>query len=793
MEVIKQRKIKRLINSTELIINNDNIFNFKKYCKIVKELENTVLTEEYLNEGINFIRQFYDLVILQDKHCLKCSHKTNFKLAPHAFLADGTLINIIILPYDINMTTKLLNNYNLFIRYNLTFLNLRKCRSIIMKVNEFNTKTELDNFSILEEQTNFNSGYNINRNKFWSFRMFSNKIVNQNWTQLKPLFKNFMRNFSKRKREDEHNFLIDKSWVSASSTRDFALGDHLVAYLKHNNIRDINDEPMPYKRRRLDTTEDNKLENLINTNQTFGNFIMNKGNEFEDKIYNLLIQRYGNDIEKVGESFHAKSKTHFLKTIKLMKEGKPIIYQAVLQNPENKTYGCPDLLVRSDYLNKIVEEEVINEKELDPALKLNTLFHYRIVDIKFSTIELNSDTKTIRNYENSKAYKMQLLVYNQALNYMQGYLPDCAYILAKGWKLRKGKTLYKSQNPFKKLPKIDYKNRDSKYIEKLENGLEFMNKVKTTTDLDHDPPNCIEMYPNMNVNSRDIFQRVKTQIAEKYDEITLISNCSLENRNNSHLHNITSWKDSNLNTNIMQINGKKTKNIVQKNLDFNRKPYDSNNPIYPSKINSNMYNWKANNELEFYVDFETIGTTYLSKNRDIIFMVGVGYIEPEDRSWKFHSLYVNELTDAEEFRILKKMNEIISNLNTKYNCNGNVYHWSHAEKTQYNKAKQEYGGLSNINWADLVLLFRKEPILVHGNVRGFGLKKIAKQMKKLGLIDITWNENSKCMHGMNAMHLGYLHYSEKRNDKLFKEIEKYNEIDCLTMKEILFYLRYNNI
>ena len=35
----------------------------------------------------------------------------------------------------------------------------------------------------------------------------------------------------------------------------------------------------------------------------------------------------------------------------------------------------------------------------------------------------------------------------------------------------------------------------------------------------------------------------------------------------------------------------------------------------------------------------------------------------------------------------------------------NVYHWSHAEKTQYNKAKQEYRGLSNINWTDLVLLF----------------------------------------------------------------------------------------
>ena len=55
MEVINRKKFKRLLNSTELIVNKDNIFNFKKYCKIVNEFENKFLTEEYLNEGINYI------------------------------------------------------------------------------------------------------------------------------------------------------------------------------------------------------------------------------------------------------------------------------------------------------------------------------------------------------------------------------------------------------------------------------------------------------------------------------------------------------------------------------------------------------------------------------------------------------------------------------------------------------------------------------------------------------------------------------------------------------------------
>ena len=37
-----------------------------------------------------------------------------------------------------------------------------------------------------------------------------------------------------------------------------------------------------------------------------------------------------------------------------MKKGIPIICQAVLYNFEDKTYGLPDILIRSDYINKLV-------------------------------------------------------------------------------------------------------------------------------------------------------------------------------------------------------------------------------------------------------------------------------------------------------------------------------------------------------------------------------------------------------------------------------------------------------
>ena len=65
-----------------------------------------------------------------------------------------------------------------------------------------------------------------------------------------------------------------------------------------------------------------------------------------------------------------------------MKEGVPIIYQGILHNYNNKTFGAPDLMIRNDYLNKFIGYDLYNDTS--PSKILDVSWHYVIVDIKHS-------------------------------------------------------------------------------------------------------------------------------------------------------------------------------------------------------------------------------------------------------------------------------------------------------------------------------------------------------------------------------------------------------------------------
>ena len=56
---------------------------------------------------------------------------------------------------------------------------------------------------------------------------------------------------------------------------------------------------------------------------------------------------------KICESYQAKDIEKYKYTMAEIEKSTPIIHQAVLHDPVSKIYGCVDLLVRSDWLNKI--------------------------------------------------------------------------------------------------------------------------------------------------------------------------------------------------------------------------------------------------------------------------------------------------------------------------------------------------------------------------------------------------------------------------------------------------------
>ena len=68
-----------------------------------------------------------------------------------------------------------------------------------------------------------------------------------------------------------------------------------------------------------------------------------------------------------------------LETFQLMKEGRPIIIQGFLVNHNNKTKGRPDILIRSDYINKLKPGLLTPDEESIPSNF--GPWHYRINQI----------------------------------------------------------------------------------------------------------------------------------------------------------------------------------------------------------------------------------------------------------------------------------------------------------------------------------------------------------------------------------------------------------------------------
>ena len=121
-------------------------------------------------------------------------------------------------------------------------------------------------------------------------------------------------------------------------------------------------------------------------------------------------------------------------TVEAMRDGAPIIAQAVLRDPQHRTYGMADLLVRSDVLAELFPADLGAEAAsvAAPGLWLPDR-HYRVVDIKMRALDLRADGSVGRTAD-TLAYQAQVWAYNTALGRIQGYTPPAGYLLGRNWK-----------------------------------------------------------------------------------------------------------------------------------------------------------------------------------------------------------------------------------------------------------------------------------------------------------------------------------------------------------------------
>jgi len=600
------------------------------------------------------------------------------------------------------------------------------------------------------------------------------------------------------------------AWVSATKTRNYVNKDPIIDWL------DLYGDELGYQR---DTSGEKYDANL-----DFVQLLFRKGNEFEVVVINYLKQKFGEEnFVTVAKSYKdSRDSAKQEETLQHMKGGVPFILQGVLRNSDNKTYGMPDIMVRSDYLPEISDTQGYKDFQfLDKSAKELGDYHYRIIDVKFTTLTYNADGQFLLG---ANAYKSQLAIYNMALGKLQGFKPPEAYLLGRNWKRTKNGVEILGEGAIDRLGLVDFFNIDREYEKKATDAVDWIRKVRkegsewTQSDL-----RSHKIWPNCNNTYDYPWHNAKMQIANELDELTRVWQIGPKERAQAHNQGIFSWKDPELTPEKVGISGSTKSNILREVLRINNQ---DEHKVLPQRISNNDKNWQQKPPLEFFVDFETVSNieddfSQFPKQggQELIFMIGCGYEIPVSGEFEIEVFTAKNLSIEEEARIMTEWFDYMERVKSEIVGLDaelpNILHWSPAELTfmgvaQDNLEGDEIGMLDKIykdrkemikNWKDLpwfdfLKVMKSEPIVVKGAF-GFGLKAIAKNLEKHGLTSTTWEDGPT--DGLGAM-VGAWHCDrisrEQGKDMIETEvmqgIKEYNIIDCKAMWDLINYLRQNH-
>lgn len=569
-------------------------------------------------------------------------------------------------------------------------------------------------------------------------------------------------------------------WVSATHTRNYMLKDPLVDWLK-------------LTRKTTGRTQKKGSE--------FFEFILERGLEFEKKLVEY-IHEHKIPVEYGGDVITDKS---CRRTINLMKKGVPIIHSAPFKNGRKHIRGIIDLLVRSDHLGDLVDENPLPENlRRYKAPNLDGDYHYVVIDVKFSTLPLRADGRHLLNSSSYPAYKAQTWIYTDGIGAIQGYTSPFAFILGRRWRYTSKGETYTGLNCLDKLGVIAFQGVDKEYPQRTADAMQWLKELrKDGKNWSVDPPSREELYPNMCIDSGE-WNLEKCKIARKLGDITEIWYCGLKHRNNAIALGIKSWRDPECTSETLGMGGVRAP-VIDKIMDINRQNKDK---ILPAKIQTELFDWRTEAN-EIFVDFETFTDVFAPLDQlpeqpktDGLFMIGVYY--RNGTKWEYKNFIVRDTSNEEEFRIMDEFIQFIRQQN-----NPKLWYW-HAENTLWTRAENRQMDLAclkgdtkkadhivdnwdlNRDWADLVKIFRDEPIVIK-NCFKFGLKEVAKTMHDHGMIKTKLD--SDCDSGMTAAFKAWKAYQESDNPTEHPDIvdiAKYNRFDVEVLYDILFYLRRNH-
>ena len=582
------------------------------------------------------------------------------------------------------------------------------------------------------------------------------------------------------------------AWVTASAVRHWCDGDPLLDWLdRYGDERGFaRDDRLPTYDPRFD------LPRLIGE----------RGRHFEELVLRYVASRYR--LTRIAElPERARSLDAARATWQAIAAGDPIIAYAVLRDPQARTYGLADLLVRSDVLGDLFPAAFDGEEEriVAPALP-GQRWHYRLIDIRYTTLDLLKDGSLSTSGDLGLITRLWIL--NTALGRLQGVTPPLAYVLGRGW--RQGQA--RGTSCFDRLARAPrdafIRSQERAVGQAAADATAWVRRVRQEGgSWDVRPvPTVAELWPNMKCRYDAPWQRAKRDLAEELGELTLVAHVGPRVRAQAHARGVTRADDARVTAAFLAIDGQgaaAVDAIVAADRARDRQY------IRPARIAADAGRWRLPAPVECYVDFETVNdalddlSTFPERGgQALIFQIGCG--RRVDGAWRFRSFTAKALTPEAEADMIDEwidhLRELADAAGVASLSDVRLFHWSAAETSAIENAyrsaslRHRERHWPELEWYDLLdKVIQAEPVAVRG-AHGFGLKAVANAMFRHDLLTTQWADGLADGAGVMA---GAWHSAQEAKLRgltlgempLMREIERYNEIDCHVMAEVLDHLR----
>jgi hypothetical protein len=285
-------------------------------------------------------------------------------------------------------------------------------------------------------------------------------------------------------------------------------------------------------------------------------------------------------------------------------------------------------------------------------------------------------------------------------------------------------------------------------------------------------PTRYELLPNMKHGSTYGYKNIIKSIISKNDELTSYNDITLEKRNDYFMRNI-SVEDS------LRESGKSFLKSVAELRGTKKIKCDLSKLVVPKKR-------------IFYVDFEYINSFHFKRdfsNADTNHLYLIGVLYEQNSKWLYRSFVPKQIDymnygPSHEVQNIRDWIDFMESFGAPYY----VMNWSTAEQSMLSSLSKQYNFEleTDIEWIDLLKLFKTTINFVCDGMKTYSLKDVAKSMYKLGFIKTSWNDN--VMNGLEANILLIPNFIKgdyilTQCDSL-SDIINYNEIDCRVMMEL---------